>query len=220
LLGTLPGLYADEPMVNMKWRDAVVWSNAYSQLQGLTPVYYSDAGFTAPIKDARDGSYSGTVNVTPGSYDNPYVNWSANGYRLPTEGEWQYAARYINGISWLPYNYASGATADYNDTTATGMVAWCLFNSGTMIQNVGTKNPNALDIYDMSGNAREWCWDWYVTYPATSQADYKGPGSGTYRVSAGGDYYNSAYSAQVGFRGYSDPYLWYVNYGFRLARSQ
>jgi formylglycine-generating enzyme required for sulfatase activity len=160
--------------------------------------------------------------------DNPYVNWSAGGYRLPTEGEWQYAASYIDGSSWTPYNYASGATASYDNVAATGLVAWYIGNSwdtrsyyvGYITHNVGGKTANALGIYDMSGNVWEWCWDWYGYYPGTS-TNYKGPSSGSYREMRGGYYGYDADDLQVGSR--SDvgtlPYFADDYNGFRFART-
>ncbi len=103
--------------------------------------------------------------------DGAVCNWSANGYRLPSEGEWQYAASNKGATS---YNYASGATANYNNATETGKVAWYNANSGSTTHDVGTKAANALGLYDMSGNVLEWCWDWYGSYPGTS-TDYRGP---------------------------------------------
>jgi formylglycine-generating enzyme required for sulfatase activity len=146
------------------------------------------------------------------------VNWSANGYRLPTEGEWQYAASYIDGSSWTPYNYASGATADYTNETATDLVGWDNVNSGNITQTVGGKTANALGIYDMSGNVWEMCWDWYGTYPGAS-TNYKGPASGSYRVIRGGSYYTGASSLRLGNRGANDPYSRYFDCGFRFART-
>jgi formylglycine-generating enzyme required for sulfatase activity len=171
------------PVTTVNWRDVIVWCNAYSQETGLTPCYtYS----SAVIKDS--------TNAT--ACDSAVCVWANNGYRLPSEGEYQYAASYIDGSSWTPYNYASGATADYTDATATGLVAWYSANcSGT--QAVGGKTANALGIYDMSGNVWEWCWDWYGTYPGTS-TDYRGSGSGSFRVIRGGSYVNDAGGLQVG----------------------
>ena len=127
--GAAPTTAKYQPATTISWRDAIVWCNAYSQKTGLMPVYYSDAFFSKPIKDSTNGSYYSSINTNAGSYDNPYVNWALNGYRLPTEGEYQYAASYINGSTWTPYNYASGATADYTNETATDLVGWDIVNS-------------------------------------------------------------------------------------------
>jgi formylglycine-generating enzyme required for sulfatase activity len=194
------------PVTTVSWRDVIVWCNAYSQEAGLTPCYtYA----SAVIKDS--------TNAT--ACDNAVCTWTNNGYRLPSEGEYQYAASYINGSSWTPYNYASGATADYNDATATGLVGWYGANSGSVTHAVGGKTANALGIYDMSGNVWEWCWDWYGTYPGTS-TDYRGSGSGSYRVIRGGSYDSSgAFSLQVGYRSYNNPDYAYDSIGFRFART-
>jgi formylglycine-generating enzyme required for sulfatase activity len=192
------------PVTTVSWRDVIVWCNAYSQEAGLTPCY---TYFSAVIKDS--------TNAT--ACDNAVCVWENNGYRLPSEGEYQYAASYIDGSSWTPYNYASGATADYTNATATGLVAWYSANtSGT--QAVGGKTANALGIYDMSGNVWEWCWDWYGTYPGTS-TDYRGPASGSYRVLRGGSYAAPASDLQVGGRNYDNPYLADGHVGFRFART-
>lgn len=181
---------AGEPVTEISWRDAIVWCNAYSEMSGLTPVYYINIAMTAPLRTSTDDS---TINSTAGSQDNPYVNWSANGFRLPTEGEWQYSASYIDGSSWTPWNYASGAAAAYNDDTngRTANDAVAVYRyfwessanpynervdtgvTGTAI--VGSKNANSLGLYDMSGNVAEWCWDYFEGYPSTSQTNYRGP---------------------------------------------
>ncbi len=214
--GASPTARKYEPVTTINWRDMIVWCNAYSQMDGKTPVYCSDSGFTTPIKDSRDGSYNLIVNTTAGSFDNPYVNWDATGYRLPTEGEWQYAASYKDGISWTPYNYASGATAAWTDATATGQVAWVARTTKT----VGTKGANALGIYDMSGNVWEWCWDRWGALPTTAQTDYRGPASGSSRIRKGGCYSNPVEYMQVGIRGGNLPHTGDYLLGFRLASKQ
>ncbi|MFP4465416.1 MAG: formylglycine-generating enzyme family protein [Candidatus Goldiibacteriota bacterium] len=203
-----------EPVTYINWRDAIVWCNAYSEMTGLSPVYCSDSGFTTPIKDSTDGSYGSSINTTEGSFDNPYVNWGANGYRLPTEGEWQYAASYIG----TPYNYASGDTAPYDTSVTIGNYCWYSTNSGNVTHNVGGKTANALGIYDMSGNVWEWCWDWSAVYPVTA-TDYRGPDSGSNRMIRGGSYIDSALGLQVGGRYSSLPYYEDLNIGFRFART-
>ncbi|HPH03777.1 MAG TPA: SUMF1/EgtB/PvdO family nonheme iron enzyme, partial [Spirochaetota bacterium] len=209
-----------EPVTYINWRDAIVWCNAYSQMEGKTPVYCTTSGYTTPIKNSQDGSYGSSWNTTDGSFDKPYVNWSATGYRLPTEGEWQYAASYKDGSSWTPYNYASGATADYNDATATGLVAWYSGNSDSSTKAVGTRTANALGIYDMSGNVFEFCWDFYQNLPTAAQNNYRGPASGSYRTKRGGSYLDNT-GLQVGCRdAYYYPYSESDFYGFRIVCKQ
>jgi formylglycine-generating enzyme required for sulfatase activity len=216
--GAAPTTAKYQPVTGISWRDAIVWCNAYSQMTGQTPVYCSDSGFTTPIKDATNGAYGSSINTTAGSFDNPYVNWSANGYRLPTEGEYQYAASYQNGTNWTPYNYASGDTAPYNTSVTIGNYCWYYTNSGNVTHNVGGKTANALGIYDMSGNVWEWCWDWDGNYPSTS-TDYRGPASGSNRVIRGGSYDNGANTLQVGSRDDDNPFNEYSSIGFRFART-
>jgi uncharacterized repeat protein (TIGR02543 family) len=203
-----------EPVTEINWRDSMVWCNAYSEMDGRTPVYYSDSSYTTVLKVSSDIS---SIDSSPGSYDNPYVDTTADGYRLPTEGQWQYAASYIDGSSWLPSDYASGATDDYTNASATGDVAWYNGNSGSSTHDVGTKLVNDLGIYDMSGNVWEWCWDWYGSYPSVPETDYEGAVSGSYRVLRGGSWSGYAGFLRVGFRHLDNPYLENNFLGFRVS---
>ena len=216
-----------EPVTTINWRDAIVWCNAYSEMSDYSPVYYTDAAYTVPLKTSTDNAPP--PNTTAGSEDNPYVNWSANGYRLPTEGEWQYAA---SNKGATPWNYGSGGTGAYTGTNSTDYalfnpIAW-YGNSTTnpdgntvKTQDVGTKTENELVIHDMSGNVWEWCWDWYETYPGT-ETDYLGPSSGSTstRVIRGSSWYNDASSLQLGFRAGGYPGGQDNDIGFRLASGQ
>ncbi len=200
-----------EPVTTINWRDAIVWSNAYSEMSGYTPVFFTDSGYTLPLKTSTNIL---SVDTTPGSEDNPYVNWSANGYRLPTQGEWQYAA---SNKGATPWNYASGATADFSNAAETQKVAWYDANSGGNTHNVGTTdNPSALTLWDMSGNVYEWCWDWRGYYPGT-ETDYQGPSSGSTRVGRGGSSGESTGYQRLGLRSSDDPHDEGIALGFRLA---
>lgn len=216
--GAAPTVVAKfEPVTSITWRDIIVWCNAYSEMSGKLGVYFSDSGYISTIKDSRDGSYGNSINPTLGSFDYPYVKWSANGFRLPTEGEWQYAASYKDGISWTPYDYFSGATGDYNDVVACQTVAWYAATAGGKTQEVGVKIPNSLGIYDMSGNAWEWCWDWYASSTSIAKSNDRGPGSGTGRLLRGGGWASGASSLRIGDRGHDTPFIAYYLFGFRVV---
>lgn len=212
------------PVTSVNWRDAVVWCNAYSEMSGFVPVYYQDNLYNLPLKTKDNSS---PADSTPGSVDNPFVLWSANGYRLPTEGEWQYAAAYRDGSSWTPYYYASGATNGHTNEAATSAVAWydCDTDRGT--REVGAvTSPNQLGVYDMSGNILEYCWDWKATWPSGSQTDYRGPATQqSWRILRGGHFnpFNLE-RLQIGYKaGGTEPWnngggTEGGNYGFRVVR--
>jgi formylglycine-generating enzyme required for sulfatase activity len=130
-------------------------------------------------------------------------------YRLPTEAEWEYAAR--GGNQSRGYKYSGGNFIE--------QVAWFSDNSGGRTHQVGTKQPNELGIYDMSGNVWEWCYDWYGAYSASAQRDPMGASSGSSRVYRGGCWYFYARYVRVSLRNSSTPDFRYFNLGFRLACS-
>ena len=163
IMGTNPsdtdgGLGNNNPVNRVSWYDAVEYCNKRSEREGLTPAY--------------------TING-----NNVTWNKTANGYRLPTEAEWEYAAR--GGQKAGSYNIYAGSDNIDN-------VAWYISNSGGKTHPIGQKQANELGIYDMTGNVWEWCWDWYGDYPSGSVTDPSGPSSGEYRVLRGGswDSYN------------------------------
>lgn len=139
------------PVEFVSWYDAVAFANALSQRDGLEEVY------------AINGK-------------KVECNWNARGYRLPTEAEWEYAAR--GGNQSRNYRYAGSNNA--RD------VAWYVKNSGEMAHKVGGKQPNELGLYDMSGNVWEWCWDKFGAYHASAILNPHGPNTGKYRVFRGG----------------------------------
>ncbi|GHT84308.1 hypothetical protein FACS18947_1580 [Bacteroidia bacterium] len=130
-------------------------------------------------------------------------------YRLPTEAEWEYAARGGNKSQGYKYSGSHSANA----------VAWYHENSGSTNHPVGTKLPNELGIYDMSGSVWEWCFDWYGAYPASPQTNPKGATSGSSRVIRGGSWFNFALYVRVPARSGISPGFRDYNLGFRLASS-
>ena len=129
-------------------------------------------------------------------------------YRLPTEAEWEYAAR-GGANSTYSYIYSGGNTL--ND------VAWNFYNSNERTQTVGTKQANALGLYDMSGNVWEWCNDWYGNYSNTAVTNPQGPNTGSSRVFRGGSWDNSGYYFRVSYRNGSNPFYRFNINGFRLV---
>ena len=128
-------------------------------------------------------------------------------YRLPTEAEWEFAAR--GGKQSKGYKYSGSDNI--------GVVAWYTGNSGGKTHQVGTKEPNELGIYDMSGNVWEWCGDWYGSYSSSAQTNPTGPSSGSFRVLRGGSWYHSARDCRVSYRDYFNPSRRGSVSGFRVV---
>lgn len=197
-----PSYYVNEnyPVHNVSWYDAIEFCNKKSIAEGLTPVYTID----------KRNSDSNNLNTVDKKKWTIKVNWKANGYRLPTEAEWEYAAR--GGNKSKNYRYSGSDTLS--------QVAWYYNNSDFGPQAVGQKRPNELDIYDMSGNTYEWCWDWYIEnyYKWSPLKEPRGGTSGIYRVLRGGSWLRLAETCQVFFRRATHPHLKEFYIGFRLAR--
>ena len=128
-------------------------------------------------------------------------------FRLPTEAEWEYAAR--GGNQSKGYKYSGSDNIDE--------VAWYEDNSNSKTHPVGQKRPNELGIYDMTGNVCEWCQDWYGSYSSDAQTNPTGPSSGSYRVLRGGSWITIAWNCRVSYRYFSHPVSRYSDFGFRLV---
>lgn len=135
------------------------------------------------------------------------LDMNKNGFRLPTEAEWEWAAKGGKEYQWAGTNTEAGLK-NY---------AWYRSNSGSKTHEVKKKSPNGYGLYDMTGNTWEWYWDWYGSLPASSGADYAGPASGSYRVLRGGSWGNNANYCAVGIRYNDNPGYGYSGLGFRLA---
>ena len=144
------------------------------------------------------------------TFINRLNSYTGRNFRLPTEAEWEFAAR--GGNYSRHYKYSG--------SNYIGDVAWYGDNSGNRTHPVGTKQPNELGLYDMSGNVYEWCSDWYGSYSSYSQSNPTGPNSGSDRVDRGGSWGGSARYCRSSYRGNLTPGYRFSNLGLRLVLSQ
>jgi len=198
------------PVENVSWYDVIVFCNKLSMKEGLSPVY--------SIGSSTDTTTWGTVPTSSDStWNNVVMDKTKNGYRLPTEAEWEYACRAGTTTAF------NNGNDDYTNSSSIDTVAWWDNNSGSKTHQVGLKTANAWGLYDMHGNVWEWCWDWYVSsyYSSSPASDPTGPVTSYNRVKRGGGWRNGrvGQSLRSAYRDYISPSGRLNTFGFRLVRS-
>lgn len=216
------GAATNHPVQTVDWFDCVKWCNARSQQAGLTPVYYTEPGLSQIFTNGDSGTAV-------------YANWSADGYRLPTEAEWEKAARGgLNGRRFPWGNLISESHANY--VADTNLYSYDLGPSGTnalglaggypYTSPVGSFDVNGYGLYDMAGNVFEWCWDWYGVQPYQTGSPYlggtdpHGPAETvTRRVERGGSWgFGGTPALRCAARNYFNPANATNTIGFRCVR--
>ncbi len=201
------------PVQRTTWYSAALFANLLSLENGFRQCYYKDAAFTV------------TVDATNYDIDDQiYWDFAADGYRLPTEAEWEYACRagttgpfVCIEINYNSINCISCSSGTHQ--TLEQYFVYCANTTGKKTEVVGSKLPNSWALFDMHGNVQEWCWDWYADYPSGTVIDYVGPTSGSERVVRGGGWKNPPRGCRSANRNHHHPSWGLIDLGFRLVRT-
>ncbi len=213
-----------DPVQYVNWYHAIAFCNKLSLLEHLDPAYSVKVGGNE-IDWANLAFYGIPKDNNNDDWDAAECNWNANGYRLPTEMEWMWAAMGAptdgqgGGTNTTGYNKVFAGSTGTNSIDDYG---WHNDNSEGKTHPVGKKLPNELGLYDMSGNVWEWCWDWLGAefIDGEELKDYTGPqGSGAHRVARGGSFDSENTACTVKNRGSASPSISQFDFGFRVVRN-
>ncbi len=216
LAGTGAGRSPDHPVNAVTWYAAVKWLNAKSEMEGLEPVYRTSVSHATVYR-------TGEIDLVPAM-----VKWTASGYRLPTEAEWERAGR--GGLSGRRFprgdllthteaNYLSVSTYPYDVSLTRGYTQEWMTDPPPYTAAVASFPANGFGLHDMAGNVAEWCWDWFDPYTSVAAVDPTGPVNGNFRVLRGGSWFHRAWEARVAGRSWNRPNSSALTAGFRVVRS-